>query len=186
MKKLLLKVLLILVVCVIIYLIWLPGMKALPFRVSEKKIYTASYNGYEYILKFTSAIDMSIYQYRVGTDDEVYGKRTDYNFTGKYYNHLFWNVYVYPESSLFFWNNVKVFDHGIYDYARISMDADRNLSLNCVAEPTRGRYTEEVKQIGDGHIQLGPILFTDAEEEEDVLFAEKVILLFESKGRVIE
>lgn len=186
MRKTLEKVALGLVFCIIVYLIWLPGMKALPFRASEEKIYTETYiDGYNYILRFTSAIDLSIYQYSVDSDNMIYGKRTDYTFTGKYYNNLFWNVYVYPESSLFFWNNVKFFNWKGLDYARIHMDVVRNVQLNCKAEPTRGSFTLEVEQIGDGLIKLDPIQFTDA-EDEDLAFAEKVIALFEHSGEIIE
>ena len=87
MKKVLLRIVLGIAICLIIYLMWLPGMKALPFRASEGHVYIADYitgdNFYNYILKFTSAIDMSIYQYKVGADDVIYGKRTDYTFSGK-------------------------------------------------------------------------------------------------------
>lgn len=180
MKKVLLTIVVVVLAAVYLLLAWHPAIKVQPFRAPEDKIFTGFYiDGYNYILKFSSAIDLSIYQYRVNSNDEIYGKRTDYTFSGKYYNHLFGNVYFYPEFTLLFWKNFLISD-GL-DYARIHMDAQRNWALNARFEPTYGGFTDEVRQIDDVYIRMGPISFSAAEGEELEL-AEKVIAAFEKDG----
>ncbi len=181
------KILLVLAICVVVYLMLLPGQKPTPLRITAGVYAGSHFNGerpYEYILEIKSPIDLSIYQYYIDYDDVIVGKETEYTFSGKNYNNLFCRFYVYPESSLLFWNNIKYFDDGL-DHARIRMESVKTIVLNCTASAEFGGYTEEVAQFSPDALILNPILFSVPEDEEKFDLIRKVMKEFKEKGHVI-
>ena len=173
------------VLFLVVWLMWLPVNYWEFTGMNPDSVYVRSEQGEEYILKFNAENELSLYRYRAAPDGAVSGTRTDYSFSGRYYYYLFLNMYVYPESSFRFWENVLFTGTERHLRARIRMEPKGTYALNCEAEPVHGSTKKEVNILSDQQVVLGPDSYQEAEGDR-LKEAQRVIALFDSEGTAVK
>ena len=160
-----------------------------PFK-GEEGIYYLSKKTEDsgYILVFGSKNTMSLYRYYKEPYNQTYyyyGAKTEYEYSGEYYTHLFWNLYLNPREQLLFWKQFAWFDSNEKRCAIIEMKPTGTTTLFAEnVEPITGRFVEKVTVTEHG-ISIGELSFVFPETADDLMIVVEIIQDFVDYGEKI-